>query len=122
MRASRHTISFRRGAAILLLAAAAPVALAGCSSAGSAGSEPADVVESGAAANPDIDPAMIALCDQMVADGLTTDEATRLAEDSGYAARVGSIDGEPQAVTMDYRIDRFTFEIVDDVVMSCTFG
>ena len=68
------------------------------------------------------DPAMLALCDQMVADGLTVDEATALAEQNGYIARVGTIDGEPQAVTMDYRIDRFTFDVADGVVIACQYG
>lgn len=65
---------------------------------------------------------MIALCDQMVADGLTTDAATALAEEVGYVARVGTIDGEPQALTMDYREDRLTFDVEAGVVTACTYG
>ncbi len=68
------------------------------------------------------DPAMIALCDQMVAEGLSPEDATALAEQNGYVARVGMIDGEPQAVTMDYRLDRFTFEVADGVVVDCQYG
>lgn len=68
------------------------------------------------------DPAMIALCEQMVADGLSPEDATVLAEENGYVARVGTIDGEPQAVTMDYRLDRFTFEVADGVVVACQYG
>jgi len=68
------------------------------------------------------DPAMIALCEEMVADGLSPEDATALAEQNGYVARVGTIDGEPQAVTMDYRLDRFTFEVADGVVVACQYG
>ncbi len=65
---------------------------------------------------------MRALCDQMVADAMTTEDATALAESNGFVARVGTIDGEPQAVTMDYREDRFTFDVESDVVVGCTYG
>lgn len=68
------------------------------------------------------DPAMLALCEQMVADAMTPEDATALAEQNGYVARVGSVDGEPRAVTMDYRLDRFTFDVVDGVVVACQYG
>ena len=67
-------------------------------------------------------PEMQALCDQMIADGLSSDDATALAEENGYVARVGMIDGEPQAVTMDYREDRFTLETEGGAVVACTYG
>jgi hypothetical protein len=67
-------------------------------------------------------PEMKALCDDMVADGLSVDDATALAEDNGYVARVGSIDGEGQALTMDLREDRFTFEVEGGAVVGCTYG
>jgi len=65
---------------------------------------------------------MVTLCEQMVADGLSPEDATALAESNGFVARVGTIDGEPQAVTMDFREDRFTFEVADGVVVGCTYG
>ncbi len=65
---------------------------------------------------------MRALCNQMVTEGLSPDDATKLAEDNGYVARVGSIDGVPQAVTMDFREDRFTFDVASGVVTGCTYG
>ncbi len=68
------------------------------------------------------DTAMVSLCEQMVADGLSAEEATALAEAEGYTARIGSIDGEPQPTTRDYRPDRFTFEVVDGAVVSCQYG
>ena len=117
MRAS--TRSTRATLGILAIALVSGIALTGCASESAsdpARSEEATMVEAGS------DPAMLALCDQMVADGLTVDEATALAEQNGYIARVGTIDGEPQAVTMDYRIDRFTFDVADGVVIACQYG
>ena len=67
-------------------------------------------------------PEMSALCDEMVAAGMTPDEATALAEGRGYSARVGIIDGEPQALTMDFRVDRFTFDVESGAVTGCTYG
>lgn len=96
------------------------LALAGCAAAED--STPAQPTEEAAVADPGTDPAMLALCDQMVADAMTVEDATALAEANGYVARVGSIDGEPQAVTMDYRLDRFTFDVVDGVVTACQYG
>ena len=66
--------------------------------------------------------AMRTLCDQMIADGLSPEAASALAETNGFSARVGTIDGEPQALTMDYREDRFTFEVQGGVVTACTYG
>ena len=66
--------------------------------------------------------AMRTLCDQMVADGLSPEAATALAETNGYVARVGTIDGAPQALTMDLREDRFTFDVAAGVVVGCTYG
>lgn len=104
----------------VLGAALAVSALSGCSSADEAASAPASAVEmaSEAAVNAD----MVTLCEQMVADGLSPEDATALAESNGFVARVGTIDGEPQAVTMDFREDRFTFEVTDGVVVGCTYG
>ena len=100
------------------------VALLGaCSSSDDAASAPAsaiDAAESAAAVTGQA--AMEALCDQMVAAGMSPEEATALAEDNGYIARVGSIDGEPQAVTMDFREDRFTFDVSEGAVIACTYG
>jgi hypothetical protein len=35
---------------------------------------------------------------------------------------VGSYDGVPQAVTMDYNIDRLTFNVNDGIVTDATWG
>lgn len=104
---------------VMTVALVGGMALTGCSSdsaSESAPSEEASMIEAGS------DPAMLALCEQMIADAMSVDDATALAEENGYIARVGTIDGEPQAVTMDYRIDRFTFEVADGVVVACQYG
>ena len=108
------------------LALVATGLLAACSSTDDATSVEASAIaaassvaaEVGAAGNADME----ALCAEMVADGLSPEEATALAESNGYVARVGTIDGEPQAVTMDLREDRFTFEVQGGAVIACTYG
>ena len=98
-------------------------ALTGCSSSDDAASAPASAIDAASSAAAAAgDAAMEALCAQMVSAGLSPDEATALAEENGYVARVGTIDGEPQAVTMDFREDRFTFEVTDGAVVACTYG
>jgi hypothetical protein len=80
------------------------------------------VTNASAAANGSADPAMVALCEQMVSGGMSPEDATALAKSKGYVARTGTIDGQPQAVTMDYRTDRFTFEVTGGKVTACTYG
>lgn len=114
-----------RIAAVVAAAAVTTVVLGGCST-----DEPADTAASAIAAASSVaaeagaagSAEMQALCDQMIADGLSSEDATALAESNGYVARVGTIDGEPQALTMDYREDRFTFEVQGGVVVACTYG
>ena len=65
---------------------------------------------------------MTALCKQILAESLPVEAAVALAEASGYATRVSSIDGEGQAVTMDIQEDRFTFETEAGLVTACTIG
>ena len=97
----------------VLVAGLAVVALAACSS---GDSEEAQEVPDGA------DAAMVALCSEMVDQGLTPEEADALAMENGYVTRVGSVDGEPMAGTTDYRTDRFTFEVESGAVVACTYG
>jgi hypothetical protein len=121
-----------RTVAAALVAVAAATTLAACStspadtatSAIAGASQAAGAAESAAAAAAGVGGTaeMQALCAQMVADGLTPDEATALATEKGYLARVGSIDGEAQALTMDLREDRFTFEVTGGVVVACAYG
>lgn len=105
------------------IAVAALISLTACSS--SSGGEATPPAAS--AANLSGEPVttkddMTALCDQIVAQALPLEAAVALAESSGYTTRVGKIDGEDQALTMDLREDRFTFEVEADVVTACTIG
>lgn len=115
-----------RTTAVLGALCAAVLVLGACSSSDDPGDGTAASAAPSATDMPAVeageDPAMIALCDQMVAEGLSPEDATALAEQNGYVARVGTIDGEPQPVTMDYRLDRFTFDVADGVVIACQYG
>jgi hypothetical protein len=53
---------------------------------------------------------------------MPTAEAGEYTENAGYQWRVGSFDGIPQAVTMDYNIDRLTFDVNDGYVTDATWG
>jgi hypothetical protein len=65
---------------------------------------------------------MVAMCRQMVSGRMTVEQASSFAQANGYTARVGSIDGQSLPVTADYRPDRFTLEMVGNVVAGCTYG
>jgi hypothetical protein len=60
--------------------------------------------------------------DELIAASLPQDEATALIEQNGYTWRLGTIDGEPQAVTMDYRDDRLTLTVDAGIVTDATWG
>ena len=71
----------------------------------------------------DADSAMTkAICSQMVDGSMSQTQANALAVGNGYTTRVGTIDGVPQAVTMDYRPDRFTLTLNQGVVTACPAG
>lgn len=72
--------------------------------------------------NPDISPEQNAFLADLLAEPLPQDEATARIEEAGYTWRLGTIDGEPQAVTMDYRIDRLTLTVDDGLVTDATWG
>jgi hypothetical protein len=110
-------------AASLALAVAAVTGLTACSSAASGGGGDAVVSEADLSGTP-VTAAedMTALCEQILAEALPIEAAVALAEASGYATRVSSIDGEAQAVTMDVQEDRFTFETEAGLVTACTIG
>lgn len=103
------------------LAAAMLVAGIGLAACGSdADNTPeADVVET---VPSDITPEQMAFGQDLVTAGLTTEEAGALIEENGYVWRLGTIDGEPQAVTMDYRTDRLTLTTQDNIVIDATWG
>ena len=65
---------------------------------------------------------MVGMCRQMVTGAMTPAQASAFAQSNGYITRVGTIDGQPQAVTADYRPDRFSLELTGGVVTGCTYG
>ena len=70
----------------------------------------------------DITPEQDAFLADLLATPLPEAEATARIEAAGYTWRLGTIDGEPQAVTMDYRIDRLTLTTQDGLVIDATWG
>lgn len=70
----------------------------------------------------DVTPEQETFRTDLIAASLPQDEATALIEQNGYTWRLGTIDGEPQAVTMDYRLDRLTLTIDDGIVTDAVWG
>lgn len=110
----------RRLAILVTVVLATTVTLSACSSAEPA-SDSSSFGEVSGSAVPVADE-LAALCEQIVAEALPLDAAVALAEASGYTTRVGTLDGQPQAVTTDFREDRMTFDVEADVVVACTVG
>ncbi len=54
--------------------------------------------------------------------GMPADEAEQAVTEAGFVWRVASVDGEPRALTMDYRTDRINAELVEDEVTRVTVG
>jgi hypothetical protein len=65
---------------------------------------------------------MVGMCRQMVDGHLTGEQAIGFAGESGFTARIGSIDGQSQPGTADHRADRFTLSLVGGAVVSCSYG
>lgn len=63
-----------------------------------------------------------AVCRQIVRQHLGPVKAAAYVKDRGYVSRIGTVDGVPRAVTMDYREDRLTFTITKGRVTSCVVG
>ena len=63
-----------------------------------------------------------AICSQMIDGKMTQSQATTLATGNGYTTRIGEVDGVPNAVTADYRPDRYTLTITSGVVTACPAG
>jgi hypothetical protein len=114
MRAPRLT-------AALVAAALGTVALTGCSAAANGSTDPSSFANVSGSAVPVADD-VAALCAQIVEQKLSPDVAAATAEGAGYTTRIGSIDGEPQAVTKDLQEDRMTFTVEADVVTECIGG
>ena len=54
--------------------------------------------------------------------GKSDAEAKAATEAAGLTYRVVMVDGQPRAVTMDYRPDRVNVSLKDDVVVAATVG
>jgi len=121
---TRSTVT--AGIASVMLAFTA-FALSACSQQQDTMSEPSPTEttqtdESEEAVNPDITPEQTTFVEELLAEPLPQDEATARIEEAGYVWRLGTIDGEPQAVTMDYRIDRLTLTTDNGLVTDATWG
>ena len=65
---------------------------------------------------------MRGVCKQMVTEKLTFATADKLAQANEYTARLASVDGQPLALTMDFRFDRMNLSTVENAVTECTYG
>ena len=63
-----------------------------------------------------------AACDQILEGTFTQADAEALAKDAGLDSRIGSVDGTPNALTMDYNPQRVTFTLQGGLVTDCTVG
>jgi hypothetical protein len=54
--------------------------------------------------------------------GMSAADAEKATTDAGFTFRVTSVDGKPNAVTMDYREDRINAEVEADKVVRVTIG
>lgn len=106
----------KRMIAVGIAALLAAGAVGACSS-----SEPTEVAPTEEVIT-DVTPEQETFRTDLIAAGLPQDEATALIEQNGYTWRLGTIDGEPQAVTMDYRLDRLTLTIDAGIVTDAMWG
>ncbi len=102
--------------------ALAIVALTGLTACSSAGGNPVASDANVSGAPLDATSEMTNLCEQMITQALPTEAAQALAEASGYEIRIGTLEGEQQALTKDIQENRFTLDITGGVVTGCTVG
>ncbi|MGA0209778.1 MAG: hypothetical protein ACO3YU_05920 [Candidatus Nanopelagicales bacterium] len=114
-----NRVSIATGVMVVGVVIAATVAACGSANDATLPSEPTGVEQP---VNPDITPEQSAFVADLLAMPLPEDEAAARIEEAGYTWRLGTIDGEPQAVTMDYRIDRLTLTTQDGLVIDATWG
>ncbi len=105
------------GAALVIVAL---TGLTACSTIGSGNPVASDANVSGAPL--DATTEMTNLCEQMITQALPVEAAQALAEASGYVVRIGTLEGEQQALTKDIQEDRFTLDITGGLVTGCTVG
>jgi hypothetical protein len=94
----------------------------GCTSASDADGGMTTPTESESEVIMDVTDEQVAFVEDLLATPLPQEEATARIEEAGYVWRLGTIDGEPQAVTMDYRTDRLTLTTQDGLVIDATWG
>jgi PBP1b-binding outer membrane lipoprotein LpoB len=118
-----------RVATVLTAIGLGAAVLAGCSSDtddSSAATVPTPSEDSSQGAEEETDmnitPEQVAFLDGLIAEPMPQDEATAAIEEAGYVWRLGTIDGEPQAVTMDYRTDRLTLTVDNGLVTDGSWG
>jgi len=116
---TRKTASTATAGIASVMLAFSAFALSACSQQQEAEPQPSQSEE---AVNPDITPEQATFVEELLAEPLPQDEATARIEEAGYVWRLGTIDGEPQAVTMDYRIDRLTLTTDNGLVTDATWG
>jgi hypothetical protein len=101
----------------------AAVGLVGCSTSGSSEGDDVELSESiTEMENTDFSVEQVEFQQELVASEMTLEDAGALVEATGYTWRVGSIDGQEQVVTMDYRMDRLTLSTQDNIVVDATWG
>lgn len=71
---------------------------------------------------PESEAQVLALCEQLLADGATEAEAQQATEQAGLVFRVLSREGEEFPATMDLRPERLNVRIEGGVVTECTSG
>lgn len=62
------------------------------------------------------------LCDELLAQGATVEQARAAAENQGYIFRIASQDGESFPTASDSNPGRIRIDVVDDVVIGCVAG
>lgn len=120
MKELRSTIARSRMAVVVATMITATTLLSGCSSSETTEPETTPTVEEGMDMN--ISAEQEAFLADLIAVPLPQDEATAMIESAGYVWRLGTIDGEPQAVTMDYRTDRLTLTVDEGLVTDASWG
>lgn len=114
----------------LTAVAALSLTMAACSSSSSdssttPASTPAIASDPAGAVGGSADPATAAAqaaCDEILAGTLTQADAEALVKTAGLESRIGTVDGKPNALTMDYNPQRVTFTIDGGTVTDCTVG
>ena len=109
----------RRGIAVFaVIACVAAIGVSGCSS-DSTGTQ---ISESSGEPTEAVDDPREEFRLSLIGGDLSVEKAGSEVEKAGYAWRIGEIDGEPQAVTMDYREDRLTFTVEGGMVTDASWG